>query len=197
MEVYAFKFYIRKGGSLGICHNEILNDMSTSEVSSNIKTNNESWYSSNLESYQDSIEDVVYCNDRSTLGLDANSTFKYKVFDRYLNSDITLACENDKDRYSANTSVGNGKLTYPIGLITYDEAIMAGAKFGSSYLTESINYWTMTPSYIIYLFSIGTNGFESKKNTESIYNRPVISIKTDDLLIVKGDGTGNNPFVLK
>ncbi|MDD2505302.1 MAG: hypothetical protein PHF21_03410 [Bacilli bacterium] len=45
----------------------------------------------------------------------------------------TLKCGLKNDRFTVNDSqTGNGALTYPVGLLTVDEASMAGLLFGNS-----------------------------------------------------------------
>ena len=69
----------------------------------------------------------------------------------------SLKCTKD-NKYSVSSSVGNGRLTYPIGLISVNEVVMAGGKFVSSsnqaninnsinmdfYLSKDKNFWTMS-----------------------------------------------------
>ena len=50
-----------------------------------------------------------------------------KGYLRVVESAPTLTCENDSDYYTvASASSGNKKLSYPIGLITADEMMLAG-----------------------------------------------------------------------
>ena len=64
----------------------------------------------------------------------------------------TLSCQLN-DSFNVEGTNGNEKLTYPVGLITADEAMMAGGINGSSnmlyYLYSGQNYWTMSPSHFL------------------------------------------------
>ena len=66
-----------------------------------------------------------------------------------------VACPNETDRFSVNSSVAH--LKYPVGLLTADEIILAGANDKSNtsnnnyYLYTGDFYWTMSPKYIYYL----------------------------------------------
>ncbi|MBO5138121.1 MAG: hypothetical protein J6B89_00565, partial [Bacilli bacterium] len=117
----------------------------------------------------------------------------------------TLACSND-DSYSVSATTGNGKLTYPIGLITTDEVNMAGGNGGRMnslyYLHSGTTYWTMSPSLFNRLFSanafcVASTGTLAEFSVNSGYGvRPVINLKTDNLSF-KGTGTKEDPYVIE
>lgn len=102
---------------------------------------------------------------------------------------------------------GNANLTYPVALITLDEVVLAGGKYDAKnenfFLNQNVNYLTMTPmvfsSYYLNA-SIGLVSFlGSIFNGASLNNnvvRPVINIRSD-VLISSGDGSVNNPYILK
>ncbi len=127
----------------------------TSGTSSNAKTELEKWYSDNLTSYVENIEDGKYCNDRNvgakysgwvgtwaTTWSAKGTQFAYAGIDRLWNKyQPTLSCSN-RDIYSLK-----------IGLITADEVEFAGGKSATNnayYLYNGQKYWTMTPSYLSY-----------------------------------------------
>src|SRR5574344_1963454 len=114
--------------------------------SSAAKTTIDTWYNTNLSSYASKISDTEFCNDRSVAtkaaswyssdtakGYGTNATF-YGAYNRIVNGNSPiLTCANQGDRFTvSDSSKGNAKLTYPVGLITIDEVAMAGAKFGTS-----------------------------------------------------------------
>ena len=181
-----------------------------------IKKRVDSWYKTNIEEagYNDKIADVIYCNDRSIHsgpGYGINETI-YNAFYRLssTNTSPKLTCTNQNDRFTVDDTVlGNGALTYPIGLITGDEVLMAGSSKTylidnrSYYLYTGYDFWTMTPnrqtrspyvraevmfvsdsSYLSY--SDVNEGFHGE------YYRPVISLKSD--LVFQGNGTMESPF---
>ena len=101
----------------------------------------------------------------------------------------------------SGSSKGNHKLTYPIGLITSDEVVLAGGFGGSSnnsyYLYTGQYYWTMSPAvyngYAI-VFRVFSDGSLSSGNGVDIANgvRPVINLKAD--VSFTGEGTASNPY---
>ncbi len=121
------------------------------EESSLIKTELETWYTSNLQSYDKYIsKTAIYCNDRSTQeGWSSSGEMNYNGETKFWENDLdntknhpSFKCgvngsgslnsdssdvERKKDMFSVSgTSGGNGKLTKPIGLITADEIVFAG-----------------------------------------------------------------------
>ena len=195
---------------------------------STIKTYIDNWYKTYLNSYTDYLQDTIYCNDRSVtpvssfsgMELTGNGTgttlTAYSDFTRnYVNNPATpnLKCTNMTDRFTVNTSNGNGALTYPIGLITADEAILGGGNTGGlgyiisnpdNYLFTNYAYWFMTPgayfdnSAIVSMFFLGRIVFiPANSHFSEALNviRPVISLRPD--VIIGGDGTMNNPFVVE
>lgn len=96
--------------------------------------------------------------------------------------------------------MGNGDLTYPIGLLTTDEAYLAGG-YGSNssyYLYTGNSYWTLSPTYFNGSYgnvrlvnssgdAYGGTGVYSSKGV-----RPVINLKSGSLK--SGLGTASNPY---
>ena len=191
---------------------------------STIKIYLDNWYNNNLSSYADYIEDTIYCNDRSVSsvtnfvgntytneGYGTNNTL-YSSFERNeTNHSPSLKCSNVNDRFTVSTSKGNGALTVPIGLLTTDEIVMAGANGydiknmmyidnKSFYLYSREHFWTMTPysatdGYAAVednvIGAVVVSGDSVDSNAEV---RPVVSLKSD--AITGGDGTMNNPFTV-
>lgn len=98
----------------------------------------------------------------------------------------------------------NNDLTYPIGLLSFDETIMAGAfynKENNNFYLKTTNEWlTMTPATkptginLSRYFYIENNGMSNC----SAYGiaRPVINLKSD-VLWASGDGTVSTPYEVK
>ena len=116
-----------------------------------------------------------------------------------------VTCPRDIDKFTVTTATtGNKALTYPVGLITADEAVMAGAKWNTSnssyYLYTGQNWWAGSPFYFngndAYEFRVDSSGrlLSSGVNGTSGV-RPVVSL-TSGYKIVSGDGTVNNPYVV-
>lgn len=183
---------------------------------STIKTTIDEWYKNNLLINYDKYisKSSIYCNDRS-IGSGTYSTtssFNYAPYQRIQNKTLTLNCANEMDRFTVDSSTGNGKLTYPIGLLTIDETSYAGSGFSSLkslYLynnsnnvssTGEGNWWTMSPaswgsSQINYrIFGSANNGSITANPVDfSSYIRPVISLKGDNEW-KSGDGSSSNPY---
>ena len=176
-------------------------------TNSTIKTKLDSWYDTNIvntgnEKY---IADAIYCNDRSVssgTGIGTTNT-NYAAKTRINNGTPTLKCANNSDKFTKSTTIGNGKLTEMIGLITSDEAMYAGGKSGTAnqeyYLYSGTWYWTMAPfsyvSGIARVDSVGRSGTLSNYNVSDSYVvRPVVSLKSD--AISGGSGTAASPFLV-
>ena len=134
---------------------------------STIKKAIDNWYVANLSKYSSYISDEVFCNDRTLASGEVFSTspqdsMKFATYARNNYSDNQkpqLTCPNiSRDGFTTkNASIGNKALTYPIGLITADEANLANVRnyycsgdynqtCGSSYLSNSIGAtFTMSP----------------------------------------------------
>ena len=198
---------------------------------STVKTFVDNWYKTYLSNYTDYLQDTIYCNDRSVTpvtnligtdylgnGTGTTKTAYSSVARNRMQSTATpsLKCTNMNDRFTINASNGNGALTYPIGLITTDEVVLAGGFFRDYtndlnvtnpdyYLVSNRYYWSMTPdthdsnAYIECVSSDGGLGFfpagYNRITPNSLAVRPVISLKPD--AIIGGDGTMNNPFVVE
>ena len=165
---------------------------------SNVKIKVDDWFNSEMLNYKDYLEDSYWCNDRRGTGSgfnkDTNSNTKFLPYSRYNLSKVDLSCDIS-DSFSQSVESGNGKLQYPVGLITMDEIILSGGKFDTSYLNFGSSYWTMSPA------EVGTVYYMSDKLNSSISSssfgiRPVISLK-GDAFIIGGDGSLNHPFIIK
>ena len=190
---------------------------------STIKGVLDNWYKTNIldKGYSDKIStEAGFCNDRQTMsgvvsgfgttGYGTSATTYAPIGRLMLNenwkSDQTpsLKCSQiANDMFTVNgSSKGNHKLTYPVGLITSDEVVLAGGFGGSSnnsyYLYTNLDYWTMSPFYFdgsyASVFYVYSDGFLDVTSTD--WNdtgvRPVINLKSNTQFI--GEGTVNSPF---
>ena len=183
---------------------------------STIKSYLDSWYSTNLSEYANYIADSGFCNDRTLStssnngnGVQTNVTTYYAAYDRYwTNYNPTLTCPDaSNDLFTVSETDGNQALTYPIGLITIDELMLAGARNGYVnklyYPFSGYTYWTMSPYYFnsdltaAYEFYLGSDGIAgSSWVTTPSGVRPVINLNSN-VEITGGIGTQNEPFVVK
>ena len=193
--------------------------------SSNVKTVLDNWYETNIVGKNDSagnllinyIVDGTFCNDRvfsTTNTGDGYSLVPNTLYSAYKrlysdsNKTAILKCSQTSDRFSTTTSRGNGDLTYPVALITADEVALAGGRQGLKnedyYLRTNNYYYTMTPARFIaadtlaYVYNVYPTGeLNLWGSVASWYGvRPVINLRSD-VLISKGDGTIQNPFILQ
>ncbi len=195
------------------------------QISSVIKTSVDKFYTDKLNDYTSKLDiNAGFCGDRSTLNLQSGVgtgtvTTYYKPYLRIEESTPTLVCENTNDYYTVSSaSSGNKALTYPIGLITADEVMLAGHGGGvfdgiyghmksnmGSYLATGNWFWTMTPAGGYNLYGVNywnVLGFvvdsSGRFDDSSVYNptsfRPVINIRSD--VTVTGSGTKNDPYLV-
>ena len=176
---------------------------------STIKTKLDSWYDTYIvntgnEGY---IADAIYCNDRSvSSGTGIGTTVTdYAAKIRRNNGQPTLKCTNNSDKFTKSTTIGNGKLTKMIGLITSDEVMYAGGTTSNNqeyYLYSGFWYWTMAPysfasgsANVNCVINVGYLVYSSVSNTSGGGAvRPVVSLKSD--AISGGSGTAESPFLV-
>ena len=166
-------------------------------------------------------QDQIFCNDRSASTIDVtysntnyttltswNSTgldYYYGARGRLNNSKSPiLTCPTANDKFTVNTSNGNGALTYPVGLITVDEVAMAGGKSGTGnstyYLYTNQYYWSGSPIIFSSSGDAGEFGVDSSGywNTYYVYStlgvRPVVSLSSKAKL--SGNGTYSKPYTV-
>ena len=191
---------------------------------STIKEFIDDWYINNLldkENYLDN--NIGFCGDRGVtsgtgIGVATDGTI-YAANTRLSENLPVLSCANSNDLYTVSgSSQGNKALQYPIGLITADEAAMAGAVYNTDnngyYLYTGQNYWTLSPGGMVSLdyplkggnsvmTNIWSNGritggdiFSGYANTGSSYGvRPVINLRSD--VTITGSGTIQDPYVVQ
>ena len=179
-----------------------------------IKTVVDNWYKTNIEDagYASYINDTLFCNDRSfasnNSGTGAGTSTTYYRWrngpwtSRTNKTNPRLMCKEQNDRFTVeDAQMGNGDLTYPVGLLTTDEAVLAGgyqANNSGYYLYTGNYYWTMSTSFFNGNYGasvrrVGSNGFVSYEYVNSSYGvRPVINLKPNSLK--SGDGTALNPY---
>ena len=184
-------------------------------TSSDIKTALENWYAGTT--LKDNVlvsKDQIFCNDRSvtdgTWSSSPSSDLFYAPYTRLYGStpNPQLKCPTESDKFtSKESSIGNSALTYPVGLITADEAAMAGGKLYSGnstyYLYTNQYYWLMSPdtfynsgNRIAAEFYVTNEGSRDAGIVDDSYGaRPVISLSSEAKL--SGDGTWNNPYIVK
>ncbi len=180
-----------------------------------IKQTIDAWFRENLtneldinkKDYSLYLENTIFCNDRSVSTLGGWNLNGGKVTEglRFNKSGYGLVCPNNRDSFTVSdgSGIGNGKLKYPVGLLTKTEADYAHENVGDSdyYLNIKNNYWTGTPlnlpSYLTpYMWQIHGNGIVLYGGvTNSVGVRPVVSLRPG-IEYIAGDGTVSNPFII-
>ena len=106
-----------------------------------IKTPLETWYLDNLKPYESAIATGNYFCEQAKFTVDGY-TIGEEIPTKYADYTPNFKCESDANGY--------GSINNRIGLITYDEAWLAGAYPGRAdgefYLRNGQNFWTMSPS---------------------------------------------------
>ena len=199
-----------------------LENATSNTTNSTMKTYLEDWYKNNLSSYSDKIsKNSSFCNDReiSTIKRDTYQNSGYGAvptiygYERFYSwggrmTGPRLTCSNVNDKFTTtNSTIGNKKLTSPIGLITADEVNMAGARTSYKnqlfYLYTGTYYWTMSPSHFVnvgYASELVVTSSGELFVWGNVYGgygvRPVINLDSSNLQFT-GSGTKENPYVIE
>ena len=190
---------------------------------STIKTTIDNWYISNLEAkgYTKYLSTTaVYCNDRSNPAggyNTGNTSFYYGAYTRLkTNKTPSYDCATTEDKFTADTSTGNGKLAHPIALMTADEVSFAGGLYGTNaptwYYYNSANgsstgstyWWLLSPNnwdgsraYVFYVDgSSDPGGLRDYYVNGASGVRPAISLKSCTLYST-GNGSASDPYTIK
>ncbi len=85
---------------------------------------------------------------------------------------MMLTCLQQNDAFTVNdTSKGNGALTYPVGLLSMDEVVLAGGWKEDNkgyYLYSGEYWWTSSPNRFDF-FSVSMRGVDYGGNPVGIY----------------------------
>ena len=181
---------------------------------STIKTIIDNWYKDNLNTNYGKYlsTTAVYCNDRST----SDNTY-FGAYTRLLtNKTPSYDCTATEDKFTVDSSTGNGKLTYPIALMTADEVSFAGGVYGTNaptwYYKNSANgsstgstwWWLLSPrrwdggfAVVFGVYGSSNPGYlyyYNVNNTNGV--RPAISLKSC-IKYSTGNGSASDPYTIK
>ena len=194
--------------------------------SSEIKTTIDNWYkTTTLETdsaTKSLVADQIFCNDRTastsavtysttnyttlTSWNSKGTTYYYGANGRVWNNPVSpdYKCPVASDKFTTTTVKGNGKLSYPVGLISADEITFAGLPVGkinnSFYLYTGADYWAGSPiaffdGDIAYGFFVGGDGALNIDYVNYTYGvRGVVSLSSKAKL--SGNGTYSNPYTV-
>ena len=191
--------------------------------SSDIKTFLDNWYANytDLNKTGTKITDQIYCNDRTASTSDVayskinyttltswnskGTTYYYGANGRVWNNPVSpdYKCPVASDKFTTTTAKGNGKLSYPVGLITADEITFAGLPAGktnnSFYLHTGADYWAGSPAGFddgrsdeFYVVDGGSLDFGDVSDFGGV--RGVVSLSSESKLL--GSGTYNDVYTV-
>ena len=189
--------------------------------SSTIKTYLEDWYANytDLNKIGTKITDQIYCNDRTastnssgatgeisswaSMGTDYYYGAHNRIWGDGSKSNPILTCANANDKFSTTTTKGNGKLSYPVGLITADEVNMAGVNNylnnKSYYLYTGKWYWLGSPfnfeSDCTAVFMVDKDSLTYDFFFQDQGVRGVVSLSSDAKLL--GSGTYDDVYIVE
>ena len=167
-------------------------------TNSTIKTYLDNWYTKyfNENVSTSRFSQTTFCNDRNTSSTWAStgSRINYAPYTR-------LTADNPTPTFECNTA---DVVTNNFGLITADEIVLAGGKYGANnsafYLSNNMAYWAGSPysfdtgdSYvfgILPIYGLG-NGGVSNRNYAA---RGVVSLSSESKLL--GSGTYNDVYAV-
>ena len=186
---------------------------------STIKAYIDNWYKTNIvgTANEQYLADNVFCNDRSIstyttssntkLGYGTNSTYYRWAYGpwngtNYGNMKMILTCPQKNDAFTvSDTTNGNGALTYPVGLLSTDEIVLAGGWSASNsgyYLYSGQYWWASSPyvfidssAYVRFVYSSGNANYANDVYVSSGV-RPVFNLKAE--VLAQGSGTATDPY---
>ena len=183
-------------------------------TNSTIKATIDDWYTSNLEAkgYTKYLSrTAVYCNDRST-----SNNSEFGAYTRLVtNKTPSYDCATTEDKFTVDSSTGNGKLTYPIALMTADEVSFAGGLYGTNaptwYYYNSANgssidstfWWLLSPHSwtdsapgVFGVIGSSHPGYLNYSVVGTGGVRPALSLKSC-VKYSSGDGSASAPYTIK
>ena len=212
-----YYFTLENGKTMDSLMEEMLGNDENS-TSSDMKLQVDNWYRLNMTQYTDRLVDELWCNERTfaigalsgrnSNGLDENTYFS--SYNSLVTSTPSVKCMNPaRDGFTVSTeSGGNGLLPYPVGMITSDELIFAGANpltSSSSFaLYSGDHFWTMSPggynvsltntASALVVLNTGQVGGAMIKSNVGI--RPAIVLKPGSV-IQNGIGSFEDPYIIE
>ena len=215
-------YYLDVGGYDNI--EDMKTAMFANDNDSVAKTTIEAWFEEEgLDAYEDDLEDVVFCNDRSIYsgslkGKDSAAPYsgvaafiyfgawgRNAVKNSNNNYEPNLDCPNKNDSFTKDDITnGNGKLRHKVGLITEDELTLAGSYLENgdearSYLYHNWHPWSISPkdfdesSAHIFTWHYGSGYNYSTSGASRLL--PMVSLKAGTTF-VSGTGLDDDPYIV-
>ena len=167
---------------------------------SSVKNDVESWYNTNITGNNASkVASGNYFCEAARSKSNANWESGRASMIVYYNYTPDLKCRTDGN--------SKGLINNCVGLITYDETVLAGGysdESGLGYLYKNYNWWTMSPAGVSnysdgageWVGSVyGNMEFSNFLNYVDTAIRPVINLKAN--VKATGSGTESDPYVVK
>ncbi len=213
---YVYKIFGVTAGdsSASVKYGYVMYGTSSKEVAqtntndSTIKTYLDNWYKTNISGTENEqyLVDNIFCNDRSfsssNSGTGAGVSRTYYSWYSWHASKTNLRCPQQNDAFTVSDTInGNGALTYPIGLITTDEAVLAGGWSSSNsdyYLYSGSWYWASSTGYfsgdsaLVRIVNDSGDAYSGIDVSYDVGVRPVFNLKAEILL--QGSGTATDPY---
>ena len=182
---------------------------------SSVKGIIDAWYTKELSSYTNYLEDTVYCNSRNiddiggwnpNGGKTLQTVLKFKNYSSIsnMNSLRILSCHNITDQFAVSNN--KAKLKYPVALLQEEEQYNLAPKttLDSPNLVlvkTNTGWWVLSPRSFnemgLYNNSVNEKGI--RNNYSSFYPngvRPVISLKSN-IKISSGTGSETDPWIIE
>ncbi len=202
---------------------DALEEMYSNDNPSTIATYINTWYASEdsgMTKLTHMLENEKWCNDRSVYALNGwnpngGSTTSYMYYGAYgrvvQTYSPSIECPNNDDAFTLSVGAGgtkdygNNVLSYPVGLLTADEIMLAGGKYRTTnstyYLYTNQVFWSSSPyglgSARIEEFITGSNSSLSGGYVISSYGvRPSVSLVPQAEVLEGADGTSTNPYIV-
>lgn len=180
-----YEFFSQTTSKLNMYYKNSINE-------NEVKYVTDKWYKDNLISYEDMISSSAYCEQARVAYNDTYASSSGADMQVYTEYTPRLTCDTDKNGYNI--------VKEKIGLITYDEVVLAGGvpyQNSNYYLKNGSNYWTISTAgfsgKVINQWLINSNGYLYNYSGRIGRNiRPVISVIGD--LDVMGIGTIEDPY---
>ena len=206
---YGTAYYITltNGKSVNDALNEMLYANDVNKEDSTIKKYIDNWYENNIkDKYEDKLEDIVFCNDRSMINESSNgwnpnggSISTTLQFKNKSTSNKSLVCANETDRFSHSNT--KAYLKYPIGLLSVPELSLAGYLIAKGhYFNNGRDVWLASPDYF------GGNDANIRMASSAGFLldfvdrlggvRPSVSLKSGTEF-KSGDGSFTKPFIIE
>ena len=186
---------------------------------STIKAYIDNWYKTNIvgTANEQYLADNIFCNDRSISSNKPSSSYNNYGYGTNVtayrwyygpwssggyNSNMRLTCPQKNDAFTvSDTTNGNGALTYPVGLLSTDEIVLAGGWNASNsgyYLYSGQYWWASSPggfngngAIVRRVYSNG-NANDAYFVTYDSGVRPVFNLKAE--VLAQGSGTVSDPY---